>query len=129
MSLFYDYGVKQSVPAPCEDSAASIAIRSALRAALHIFNHRNRLTGSRFTLDGVQGDINILGVAVSDDGVKQSVPSPREDSAASITMRSALRAALHIFNHRNRLMNGGAMLDGVQADMEYPKCCCFTTME
>ncbi len=57
-------------------------------------------------LDGVQGDMNILSVAVSDDRVKQSVPAAREDSVACCVARSALRAVLDIFNHRNRLTGG-----------------------
>ncbi len=49
-------------------------MRSALRAALDILNHRNRLTDGGVMLDGVQRNVNILSVAVSGDGVKQSVP-------------------------------------------------------
>ncbi len=112
-----DDRVKQSVPAACEDSVACCVACSALRAVLYIFNHRNRLTGGGVMLDGVQGDFNILSVAVSDDGVKQSVPAACEDSAASCVARSALQAALDIFNHRNRLTGGGVMLGGVQGEI------------
>ena len=64
-----DYGVNQGVPAPWKDSAATSILRSALPAALHILNHRNRLTDGGVMLEGEQGDNNILSVAVSDYGV------------------------------------------------------------
>ena len=67
-------------------------------------------------LEGEQGDNNTPTVAVSDYGVKQGVPAPREDSAATSILRSALRAALHILNHRNRLTDGGVMLERGQGD-------------
>ena len=123
-----DDGVKQSVPAACEDSVASCVVCRALRAALDALNHRNRLTGGGVMLDGVQSEVHVLSVAVSDDGVKRSVPAACEDSVARCVACSALRAALDTFNHRNRLTGGGDMLDGVQGDMNI-QVSLYQTME